>query len=237
MPNPALLNNVHHKDLRVITGRGAQYGDNVMYALTFPAEFRSLQTYYPIVFHKADDGTTFNALALLGFQDGENLFLTEKGWDVPIVPLTVERQPFLIGKNGDELMVHIDLDNPRVSYTEGEAVFLEHGGNTEFLDRASQTLFDIHQGLLPAPGFIAALMDYDLLEPFVADIELDDGSQNRLAGFYTIHEERLAALDSIAIDRLHKANYLQAIYMQLASLSNFRQLIDRKNRANKAAQA
>jgi hypothetical protein len=69
----------------------------------------------------------------------------------------------------------------------------------------------------------------------VADIELDDGSQNRLAGFYTIHEERLAALDGAALERLNKAHYLPAIYMQIASLSNFRALIDRKNLANKAA--
>ena len=228
MTNPVLLNNVHHKDLRVITSHGPQYTEREMYAYTFPAEFRSLQAYYPIVFHKGQDGR-FDALALLGFQDGENLFLTDKGWDVPLVPLTIERQPFMIGRQGDELMVHIDLDHPRVSSTEGERVFLEHGGNTEFLDRASQALFDIHQGFESMPGFVGALQEYELLEPFVADIELNDGSQNRLAGFYTIHEERLGGLDAAAIDRLHKANYLPAIYMQLASLSNFRQLIDRKN--------
>ena len=47
-----LLNNVDHKDLRVITTRGAEYGDDVMFALTFPAEFRNIQAHYPIVFRK-----------------------------------------------------------------------------------------------------------------------------------------------------------------------------------------
>lgn len=234
MPNQVLLNNIHHKDLRIITAHGPQYSERVMYAFTFPAEFRSLQTYYPLVFHKSQDGS-FEALALLGFQDGENLFISDQGWDVPIVPMTIERQPFLIGRQGEELMVHIDLEHPRVSATEGERLFLEHGGNTEFLDRVSQNLFDIHQGFESMPGFVGALLEYDLLEPFVVDVELNDGAQHRLAGFYTIHEERLAALDAAAIDRLHKAHYLQAIYMQLASLSNFRNLIDRKN-ALQAAQ-
>jgi hypothetical protein len=49
----ASLNNTEHSDLRVITALGAAYGDDVMYALTFPSEFRNLQAHYPIVFGKA----------------------------------------------------------------------------------------------------------------------------------------------------------------------------------------
>jgi hypothetical protein len=71
----------------------------------------------------------------------------------------------------------------------------------------------------------------------VLDIELDDGSQNRLAGFYTIHEERLAALKPEQLGRLHEAGYLQAIYMAVASLSQFRELIERKNRLNARSNA
>jgi hypothetical protein len=232
MPNTVLLNNIDHKHLRVITSRGAEYGDKVMFALTFPAEFRDLQAHYPIVFRKAADGVSFESLALFGFHEGENLFLGRNRWDAAYVPLAIERQPFLIGINGDELMVHVDLDNPRLSTTAGEPAFKEHGGTTEFLERMNSVLLAIHQGLQVAPAFIAALLEHELLESFVFDIELDDGSQNRLAGFYTINEERLAGLGGNALERLHKAGYLQAIYMAIASLSNFRALIERKNRAN-----
>lgn len=235
MPNPVLLNNVQHKDLRVITKRGAQYGDNIMFALTFPSEFRSLQAHYPIVFRKTDDGTSFEAVALFGLQEGENLFLGEAGWDASQVPLMVERQPFLIGRNGEELMVHVDLDSPRVSSTEGEAVFLPHGGNSEYLDRMNSALLTIHQGLQAAGPFMAALKEYELLESFVLDVTLDDGSQGRMSGFYTIHEDRLAVLPAEALDRLHKAGYLQAIFMVISSLSQFRPLIERKNRVQAAS--
>jgi hypothetical protein len=51
---------------------------------------------------------------LFGFQDGENLFLKADGWDAPEIPLMIERQPFLIGRNGEEMLVHVDLDSPRV---------------------------------------------------------------------------------------------------------------------------
>lgn len=241
MPNHALLNNVDHKHLRVITSRGAAYGDAVMSALTFPAEFRELQAHYPIVFAKSEDGTSFDALALFGFQQGENLFLDERDgvarWDAPVIPLSVERQPFLIGRGGEELSIHIDMDHPRVAAggaaaAEGEALFLTYGGTSEYLERIASVLRTLHDGLDAARGFTAALLELELLESFVLDVELDDGSQNRLGGFYTIHEERLLSLSGEQLERLNRAGYLQAIYMAVASLSQFRGLIDRKNRAN-----
>jgi hypothetical protein len=232
MANHAPLNNVDHKNLRVVTTRGAAYGDAVMSALTFPAEFRDLQTCYPIVFAQDGNGS-YDALALLGFEQGENLFLGPNGWDAPAIPLTVERQPFMIGR-GDELSVHIDLDSPRVrdGGIEGEALFLTYGGTSEYLERISSVLRTIHDGLAASRAFVAALVELELIESFVLDVELDDGSQNRLAGFYTINEDRLAQLSADQLAALHGKGYLQAIYMAVASLAQFRALIQRKNRAN-----
>ncbi|NIA54313.1 SapC family protein [Massilia sp. TW-1] len=232
MANHAPLNNVDHKNLRVVTTRGAQYGDAVMSALTFPAEFRDLQACYPIVFAQDGNGS-YDAIALLGFEQGENLFLGPNGWDAPAIPLTVERQPFMIGR-GDELSVHIDLDSPRVrdGGIEGEALFLTYGGTSEYMERISSVLRTIHDGLAASRAFVTALVELELIESFVLDVELDDGSQNRLAGFYTINEDRLAQLSADQLAALHAKGYLQAIYMAVASLAQFRALIQRKNRAN-----
>lgn len=228
MANPVLLNNIDHKDLHVQTGRGAHFGDNVMSSLTFPSEFRDVQACYPIVFRKTANGD-FEAHALFGFQEGENLFLGMHGWEAPYVPLAIERQPFLIGMNGDELTIHVDLENPRLSTTSGERVFLPHGGTSEYLERVNSALLSIHLGLQQARGFQAALLEHQLLESFVFDIALDDGVQYRLAGFYAINEERLSALPGSVLERLNRSGYLQAIYMAIASMSNFRTLIERKN--------
>lgn len=232
MTKHALLNNVAHKDLRVITQRGAQYGDDVMAVLTFPAEFRNVQAHYPIVFNKSPEGV-FNPLALFGFRDKQNLFLRPNGWEVPYVPMMLERQPFLIGGGAnDERLIHIDLDSPRVSQSEGEPVFREHGGSSEFLERVSSMLATIHQGMLTTQPFVAALTEYDLLESFVLDIRFRDGAEHRFAGFYTVQEERLAKLDAEALGKLHQRGYLQAIFMIIASLSHFRDLIERASTLN-----
>lgn len=230
MTNIVMLNNVDHQALRVVTTRAARYGDNVMTCATYPAEFRDIQAHYPIVFHKLADGN-YEPVALLGFQEGENLFLGAQGWEVNYVPLAIERLPFLIGRNGEELNIHIDLDNPRLSRDEGEALFLAYGGVTPYLERVNSMLKSIHEGLQDVPDFIAALREHDLLESFVADIELEDGSQNRLYGFHTINEDNLYKLPGAALENLNREGHLLSIYMVLASMSNFRDLIERKQRA------
>ncbi|HEY5803763.1 MAG TPA: SapC family protein [Lysobacter sp.] len=238
MPNHVLLNNIDHKGLRIDTGHGAALGDDVMFTVTFPAEFRNVQAHYPIVFHKDAQGE-LQPVVLFGFhqgggEQGSNLFLDGGRWDATYVPLAIERQPFLIGRDGQELMVHIDLDHPRVRSDHGETLFRDQGGTTDFLDRITSVLMTLHEGLAATPAFMQALLRHDLIESFTLDVELDGGSLNRLVGFYTINEERLRALDAAALDELHRAGHLEAVYMVVASVSRFRDLIARMNRRHAA---
>jgi hypothetical protein len=225
----ALLTNTEHRDLRVTTAHGAAYGDDVMYTLTFPSEFRSVQAHYPIVFAKARDGT-FAPLALFGFREKQNLFLKDGLWDAPYLPAMIDRQPFLIGASSAGKVIHIDLDHPRVSRTEGERVFDENGGNSAYLQRVGSMLAAIDEGVTSTPAFITAIQEYNLLESFALDIEFRDGVKHRFAGFHTIQEDRLKQLGPDALGKLHSHGYLQAVFMVIASLSNFRDLIERASR-------
>jgi hypothetical protein len=233
-----LLNNVDHKDLRVIINRSAEYGDNVWYTPTFPHEFRNLQAHYPIVFTKNTETGKFQAVALCGFENGENLFLSETGWDAAYIPLSIMRQPFLIGfqevkedsVSRTQLVVSVDMDSPRISRTEGEPVFLEHGGNSEYLERVNSILSLIDQGFQRNQDFIDMLLGMDLLESFVLDVELNDGSEHRLSGFYTINEDSLAGLTGDDLVILNNNGFLEPVYMAIASMSNIPGLVDRKNR-------
>ncbi len=227
---PVMLDNVSHRDLRIVTTRGAAWGDDQMSTPVFLSELRDVQAHYPIVFQPLAGSTELHPVALLGLRPGENLFLESHGWDAHYVPLTMERGPFMIGRAGPELMVHLDMDSPRVSQVEGEPVFLPHGGATEFLEHVNSVLLAIHEGAQAVPAFIAALQRHRLIESFVMDIEAVDGSVNRLSGFHTIDEERLATLDREALGELHAAGYLPAIYGMLASVAQVRDLIDRCNR-------
>jgi hypothetical protein len=238
MANNVLLNSIDHQEVKVITERSKQYGDNLWYSLTFPTEFRSVQAYYPIFFNKDANTGQFFSVALFGFQDQENLFLTENKWDAPYIPLSVARQPFLIGiqkvnEDGEEKeqrVLHIDMDHPRVNQEQGEALFLEFGGNTPYLDSCADMLETMHHGILDSQIFIDLLIEHELLESFSLDVELNDNSKHQMVGFYIINEERLTELNSETLATLHASGYLQAIYMAIASQSNIRGLLNRKNK-------
>jgi len=243
MTRHAMLNNVAHGNLRVITRHAAQLGDNVGSVLTFPTEYGDVQREYPIFFRKDPATAQFQSIALLGLQKDENLFLSERGWHASYVPGIVARGPFLIGFQEQEIggevrkepVIHIDLDNPRVSTTEGEAVFLPHGGNSPYLDRVATILQGIRDGLAVSEAMFAAFTAMDLIEPVDVELKLSNEEQVSLRSFYTISETKLAALDGESLFKLNRAGFLQGAFLVLASLSNIGKLIEMKQRRRAAA--
>jgi hypothetical protein len=238
MTRPALLDNVTHRHLRIHTERSAALGDARQSALALPAEFRQLQAHFPIVFQlvEGDAATSgFQPVALFGLEEGQNLFLTDTGWDAPVVPMALQRDPFMIGRAADDtLQLHIDLDSPRIVKPEdgeiGTALFMPHGGFSDYLDHAIQLMEHLHAQAQQLPAFIEALTRHQLLEPFVIDIETPGGEQGRLTGLFTIHEERLAALPGPALEALAREGHLLPIYMQMASLAQLPVLLERASR-------
>lgn len=232
MSNHQILNATDHGGLRIHTGAGADFGDNIMATLTVPAEFREVQGHFPIVFRRDDATGLLSALVLFGFQNGENLFLDGDRWDARYRPVTLAIQPFLIGRAAsaaDGAQVHVDLAHPRISTTgEGVRVFDQHGNPTPYLEAIASKLGDLDHAWRSSPAFFAALERHALLEPFSLEVSLPDGSKQSLVGFQTIDEDRLAALDAESLHSLHADGHLQAIYMAIASLVQFGELVARK---------
>ena len=72
----ALLNNVEHQNLKVMSGHSETLGDGVMYAMTYPAELRNVQAYYPVLF--IEDGSVDGLLpiALFALKKAKTCFWT-----------------------------------------------------------------------------------------------------------------------------------------------------------------
>lgn len=224
-----LLNNVDHLDVKIRTERSTELGDNQMFCLSFPAEFRAAQAYYPILFYKDGNTGQFMPVLLLGFQAGENLFVQQQKWQAGYLPLDIARQPFTIGLQNGERVIHLDTAHPKVSRTNGEALFLEFGGHSPYLQQVAEQLETLHHGLIDAKQFSQQLLALELIESFVLDVTLDNGQQHSLHGFYTINEPQLAQLGSEQLAQLQQSGYLEAIYMMLASQAQFARLIGFKN--------
>ena len=233
MPRTVLINNVDHKNLRVIARRSAAFGDNVNQVLVFPTEFQHIQREYPILIRKDSNGA-YQAVALLGFDKGENLFLDEGGWRARYVPAMLERGPFVIGKprasEGVEPLVGLDLDHPAVSETEGEPLFLPQGGSSPYLERMARTLLAIDQGVEVSGPMFAAFDEADLIEPAALEIIPDARTQYNVPDVFTVNETSLMSLDGATLERLNRVGYLRAAYQIVSSLGNMAQLIEAKRR-------
>lgn len=237
MTQHVLLDNVAHKDLRIRHRYAPGNGFDANIARVFPVELGILQAEYPLFFIKNTESGHFEPVALLGFESGENLFLGGDQWLARAQPLSIQRQPFLIGFQERQEggltervpVVTIDLDAPSISREDGEPVFLPHGGEAPLLERINAVLATIHEGHRALETFSRVLVGLDLLEPLRLDIQFDNGSQHAVEGLYRIDEDRLAALDGGSLQALHEGGHLQQVYMMLASLPNLEVLIGRKN--------
>ena len=77
-----MLNNIAHRDLKVATGFGPQFGDAVGMVPAYPSEFAELQREYPIFLRREAGTGAWQSVALLGFEQHENLFLLDGRWKV-----------------------------------------------------------------------------------------------------------------------------------------------------------
>jgi len=235
MTRPVLLDNVTHRHLRLHTERSARHGGAGQSALALPAEFRQLQAHFPIVFQLVEGEVGFQPIALFGLEEGQNLFLGDDGWEASVMPMSLQRDPFLIGRTPEgSLQLHIDLDSPRIVRPEegevGTALFLPHGGFSEYLDHVVRLMEHLHANANQLPDFIRALTDHQLLEPFAFDMEMPGGEPVRLTGLYAINEERLMALPGSALEALAQRGHLLPIFMQIASMAQLSVLAERAYR-------
>lgn len=234
MPRHEALSADDHRDLRILQRYDTALGDARMACITVPAEFRAVQAEYPILFRLNETRDRFSALAMFGFENGENLYLADGRWDARYRPLAIDIQPLLIGGSPEDdgpKQIHVDLDSPRIATgDEGVRIFDKHGRPTPYLERVIEQVGELDHGFRETGDFFAALQRYELLEPFTLDVTLDDGSANRLIGYHIVAEERLASLGGAVLAELQAAGYLEPIYMAIASLGQISGLIARRNR-------
>ena len=121
------------------------------------------------------------------------------------------------------------MDHPNISETEGEPLFLEFGGNTEYLDRLATMLEGIHLGHATTPQFAEALAQHGLIISITLKITLRNGQDHALEGFYAVDDEKLQVLNEEAVTDLHRRGHLLPAYMMVASQSQLKRLIDLKN--------
>jgi hypothetical protein len=219
------LNKELHRSLKVDARAAAAYGDNQRFTHVIVNEFPLLAVHYPILFGKDANTGEFHCGVMLGFDEGENLFLQE--WrDLEFYrPLGLQRVPFFA--NGED--VAIDLDHPRVGAEGGTALFNELGQPTRYLERIIWAFQDLSSGIPVTRSFITGLLQLKLIEPIAIEAEFDDGRTRECAGLYTVNQDALLALPDQTIVELFRLGYLRLIHLMIGSLKQIPVLARKKN--------
>jgi hypothetical protein len=225
MTNIVLLDNTAHRGLRVQAEVRAQFGDDQRFVPVMVTEFPLLITHYPILFSKDTETGGFFCGAMLGIDEGENLFLKEAGGQDGYRPLNSQRIPFYVSGTG----LAIDLDHPRVSHDYGQYLFDDQGLPTPYLESIKSAFQQLKPGIEMTKRFIDSLLKLNLLESIDIQLAFDDGTKRNLADLYTVNQEVLRNLPDAAVLDLFRRGYLQLIYLLIASLKQIPVLVQRKN--------
>jgi hypothetical protein len=225
MAKLTVLNSQVHRGLKVQPGAAARYGDSQRFVPVILGEFPLLAVHYPILMTKDSRTGGFFVGAMLGFDEGENLFLGAGGMDT-YRPLNLQRGPFFTA-GGD---LAIDLDSPRID-DGGTALFTDTGEPSRYLHSIMALFRDLTRGAELTKTFVEMLVTLRLVETVEMRASFDDGSKRVLEDLYTINLQALRALDDATALDLFRKDYLQLIYLMIASLRQVPALARRKNNA------
>ena len=234
MKNFQPLNVEQHKNLGYTEKYGPEYGPHVAALMILPNEFARAQREYPILFRKDSETGRFLPVVLLGFEEHENLFLDENSnWRTRYIPLAMKQGPFIIGHQQQateqRLVVYVDVTDSRVRQNATPALFNDDGTGSTTLNEIRDVLLARHKGSEQLEPMIEAFLKYDLLERVRLEIDVSQGTTIKFDAGYTVHIEKLIALENDAIVALHKSGFLSLAYNVADSLGNIQRLIDIKS--------
>ncbi|MHB8283916.1 MAG: SapC family protein [Caulobacteraceae bacterium] len=224
MTSIVVLDNTLHRHVTVQGGLSG-WVDRQRFVQVVLREFSLLAVQYPILVSKNVDTGDFFVGAVLGFDEGENLFAKPGGGHEGYRPLNLQRAPFYVADG----RLAIDLDSPIVGTGRGEALFDTTGQATPFLENIHYVLGEFRTGLEMTRIFIDTLLKLKLLVEMEVDLSFDDGTRRQLEGLYTIDQDVVRDLDDAAALELFRRGYMYLIHLMIVSVKQIAQLARRKN--------
>jgi hypothetical protein len=201
-------------------------------------EFTLVQRHYPIVFSV---GGAPVPIALMGLNDGVNVFLDENGRanDPSIyIPAYLRRYPFLLAKlrpDSDELSLCYDSTSGAVGeFDEGEALF-DGDQPSDATKAILQFCEQFEAAGLRTNAFVEELVKTDLLMDGEVAIQPEGFDQPFVyRGFRMVDEEKIRDLRGDELRKMNQSGMLPLIFAHLFSLSQMRDVFARQMQQGKA---
>ena len=197
---------------------------------------------YPIAFIGSEAHQNFIAMAVLGMENQQNLFVTaEEGWEAGVyLPAYVRRYPFCMTRvtvDGQEQPERVACVEKHAINDRGEALYDAKGEPLPAWEERRKLLFEYEADLVRSEEMSRTLAGLGLLETFTMQAIPSQGAPLAMTGIYRVSEEKLAGLAPEQLKELMRKGILARVYAHLISLSNFGRLLDRHVAAAKLIKA
>lgn len=235
------LDKSRHKHTRIITQRGAEYGENIHLVPVVADELNHLILEYPVCFVKSHETGQFGLNALLGFEPGENLYLNENEWRANYLPLHFKRQPFMVSVNGNpngqpnerpnakNSVITMNIDSARILETNpsevqtnvqdqsqelsSEPLFEPNGEPSTYLTEINGLLSALLNGIVRTEKFISTLSEFNLIEPIQLNVTLSNEQQVPSANPQPRYQRSFEGLYTINQTVLQNLNAEQLLHL------------------------
>jgi hypothetical protein len=194
-------------------------------------EFMMAQRHFPIVF---SSGEVPVPLALMGLNDGVNVFIDDEGKPInPVyIPAYVRRYPYLLARldqNAEELSLCFDPTSGMVGEgEEGNALF-DGDKPAEGLTAILKFCEDFEIAAQRTTAFVKELQEMDLLIDGEVTIQPTDASQPFIyRGFRMVDEEKMREMNGDQLRKINQNGILPLIYAHLFSLPQIREIFGRQ---------
>jgi len=195
------------------------------------AEFPAAAIVYPIIFA----GDKFQPLAVMGINQGQNMFLREDGvFELgAYIPAYIRRYPFVLAADDarERLVVCIDRAAPMIGELPDFALFDAAGQPTEYTKNSIQFCNDFEVEVRRTEWFTNILRELDLFETRTATYTpanpdgTPGGPPQIVAEYFAVSEQKFRALPDAKIRELLDNGVLAQVHTHLASLMGWDRLI------------
>ncbi len=188
---------------------------------------------YPIAFVSGDGERSFLAMAILGLEDKQNLFVGDDGnWDPnTYVPAYVRRYPFCMAKvtaDGKEQAERIACVEKSALSDDGEPLYDDKGQPLATWEGTKNLLFEFEADLTRTEEMCATLHRLGLFEAFTVQAVPKGGAPLAMTGVHRVAEAKLLELPAEELKTLVRNGVLPRVYAHILSQLNFQRLLDRR---------
>lgn len=204
-------------------------------------EFVACQRYYPIVFSTGENPVP---LALMGLNEGVNVFVDEQGKllnDV-YVPAYIRRYPFMLARtrpDSDELSLCFDGESGLVREAEEGNALFEDGKPTATTNAILKFCEDFETSAHRTNAFVADIKKEGLLIDGEVSISSSTGQATPFIyrGFQMVSEEKVRDLRGDELRRMNQSGLLPLVMAHLFSLPLLREIFAKQVQQGKGPQA